>query len=102
MENLEKQFYHAMIGVYENAKDHEYFATYFKRMIDQYGGFDAAKRLLAKPGIQEGLMKLWELGCLDQSMEALVIQDRFHALFTNAEIAEAHRRLEELGYKPKE
>jgi hypothetical protein len=98
MSELEKQFHNAMIGVYENAKNHDYFATYFKRMIDQYGGLGAAKRLLAKPGIQEGLMKLWELGQLDQSMEALVIQERFRSLFTKVEINEARRRLDELGY----
>jgi hypothetical protein len=95
---LEEQFHHAMIGVYENAKDHDYFATYFKRMIDQYGGLGAAQRLLAKPEIQEGLMKLWELDCLDQSMETLVIKEKFRPLFTPAEIAEARRRLEELDY----
>jgi 5-methylcytosine-specific restriction enzyme A len=93
-----QQFQHAMIGVYENAKIHDHFTTYFKRMIDEYGGLGAAKRLLAKREIQEGLMKLWELGLLDQSMEALVIQERFRPLFTETEIAEAHRRLEELSY----
>jgi hypothetical protein len=95
---LEEQFHHAMIGVYENARDCDHFATYFKQMIDQYSGLNTAKRLLAKAGIQEGLMKLWELGLLKQSMEALVIQERFRPLFTEAEIAEARRRLSELGY----
>ena len=95
---LEMKFHQAMIGVYENAKDHQYFATYFKRMIDEYGGVGAAKRLLAKPGIQEGLMKLWEYHLLDQSMEALVIQERFQPLFTEVEIQEAKRRLEGLGF----
>ena len=95
---VESQFHHAMIGVYENARDHEYFAVYFKRMVDQHGGLGAAKRLLAKPEIQEGLMRLWELHQLDHSMEALVIQEHFRPLFTENEIAEAHRRLEELGY----
>jgi len=98
MSELENQFHHAMIGVYENAREHEYYATYFKEMVDRYGGLGAAKRLLAKPEIQDGLMKLWELHQLDQSIEALVIQERFRPLFTEAEIAEAHRRLEELGY----
>lgn len=96
--NREEQFHHTMIDVYENAKDHDYYATYFKRMIDHYGGLGTAKRLLAKSEIQEGLMKLWELGLLDQSMEALVIQERFRPLFTEAEIVEAHRRLDVLGY----
>ena len=98
MTELKKQFHHAMISVYENAKDHDYFATYFKRMIDEYGGVQAAKRLLAKQEIQEGLMKLWGMKLLNQSMEALVIQERFKSLFTDSEIAEARRRLEELGF----
>jgi hypothetical protein len=95
---LENDFHHAMIGVYEYAKNYDYFATYFKGMVDKYRGVGAAKRLLAKQEIQEGLMKLWELKCLDHSMEALVIQERFRPLFSDQEVAEAHRRLEELGY----
>ena len=98
MSTLAEQFHHAMIGVYENAKQYHYYATYFKQMIDQYGGLDAAKRLLATPEIQAGLMKLWELKILSKSMEALVLQERFRPLFTEAEIIEAQRRLEELGY----
>ena len=98
MNNLELHFHLTMIGVYENAKEHDYFANYFKQMIDQYRGLVAAKRLFAKPEIQEGLIKLWGLGMLNQSMEAHVIQDRFHSLFTEEEIAEARRRLDELGY----
>lgn len=99
MIDLEKKFHHAMIGIYENAREHEYYATYFKRMIDENGGLEAAKRLLATSEIQQGLMKLWELNLLDQSMEALVLQDRFQPLFTPDELSEAQRRLEELGYK---
>ena len=87
-----------MISVYENAKDHKYYATYFKQMIDQYGGLGAAKRLLAKSEIQPGLMKLCEMGLLSQSMEALVIQDRFRPLFSAEEVAEAIERLEALDY----
>ena len=98
MTSLEDQFHHAMIGVYQNAKEHDYFATYFKRMLDDYQGVETAKRLLAKQEIQAGLRKLWELKLLSQSMEALVIQERFKPLFTDAEIAEARRSLEELHY----
>ncbi len=59
---------------------------------------DPAQRLLAKQEIQAGLMKLWELNLLDHSVEALVIQEHFRPLFTEDEIQEARRRLEELGY----
>jgi hypothetical protein len=71
-------------------------------MVDKFRGVGAAKRLLIKQEIQEGLMKLWELQCLDQSMEALVIQERFRPLFSDQEIAEARRRLKELGYFKKD
>jgi len=98
MTSLEEQFQQAMIGVYENAKKHEYFASYFKRMIDKHGGVETAKRLLTKQEIPAGLMRLYEMGLLADSMEALVIQERFKSLFTSAEIDEAHRRLKELGY----
>ena len=98
MTDLKKQFHHAMISVHENAKDHDYFATYIKRMLDTYQGIEMAKRLLAKQEIQEGLMKLWEMKLLNHSMEAFVVQERFKSLFTEEEIAEARRRREELGY----
>ncbi len=54
-----ESFHHAMIGVYEAAKQHDYFANYFKGMLDQYGGVETGKRLLAKREIQGGLMRPW-------------------------------------------
>lgn len=98
MRSLTERFHTAMIGVYQGAKDSGYNATYFKRMVDEHGGLAAAKRLLATRDIQTGLMKLWEMGCVHLSMEALVIQKQFEPLFTEDEIAEARRRLAELGY----
>ena len=98
MSKLENQFHQAMLDIHNKAKEHERYGSYFKRMIDQHGGVIAAKRLLEKQEIQQGLRKLWELNLLNLSMEALVIQERFQPLFTSEEIAEARRRLEELGY----
>jgi len=66
MVSLDDQFHRAMVQVYENAKDHDYFATYFKRMLDEQGGVQTAKRLLASREIQAGLMRLWELGQLER------------------------------------
>jgi hypothetical protein len=42
----------------------------------------------------------WETlyNLLDDSLEAVVLQEKFRPLFTEAELAEARRRLEELGY----
>ena len=95
---LEVDFHRAMTDIYEVAKASDYFATYFKQMLDKYGGVETAKRLLAKAEIQPGLMRLWELKLLDKSVEATVLQGRFQSLFTPAELGEARRRLDELGY----
>jgi hypothetical protein len=97
MTELEIQFHHAMIGVADFANQHK-FGIRFRQMIDEHGAVDAAKRLLATRDIQTGLMRLWKMESLSKSMEALVIQARFQPLFSDHEIAEAKRRLEELGY----
>ncbi|MDO9028486.1 MAG: hypothetical protein Q7U68_06475 [Candidatus Roizmanbacteria bacterium] len=96
--NLEAEFTQALEGTIEAAKAHNYFPTYFMQMLGEYGGVGTARRLLAKQEIQQGLMKLAELELLKESMEAVVLQEKFRPLFTEAEVAEAHRRLEELGY----
>jgi len=98
MSDLPALFHKNMLQVYEKSKDRDYFETYFKGTLDQFGGMETAKRLLSKSQPQTGLFRLWELKMLDSSMEALVIQDRFHDLFTTEEINRTRQRLEELGY----
>jgi len=58
----------------------------------------AAKSLLHAEGYSEGLTALWELGRLDITMEAVVIQQPWCELFTDEELATARTRLQELGY----
>jgi hypothetical protein len=67
-------------------------------MLSEKGDLATARHLMA-PGVsQEGFVHLWECGCLDLTVEPLVLQDRFRSLFTNEELEKAHRRLEDLGY----
>ncbi len=96
--NLEDQLTNKLRGTYEAARQRGYVATYFLQMLEEHGGLETAKRLLAKSEPQAGLFELWRLDLLHESMEAVALQDKFKALFTDAELAEAHRRLEELGY----
>jgi hypothetical protein len=98
MGTLEAEFTAAMYTTYEEGKKRAYHPTYFLQMLGQYGGVETAKRLLAEREIQTGLMKLYELDLLDSSMEAYVIKERYKSLFTEEEVAEARRRLEDLGY----
>lgn len=68
-----------------------------RQMIADHGGIGAAKRLLqpAQGGrIHDGLVELALAGRIDLSAEAVVLKPRFRKLFSEAERAEARRRLD--------
>jgi len=96
--NLLEELTQALEGTIEAAKSRDYFPTYFMQMLAEYGGVETAKRLLASKEPQSGLFSLYHLGLLHESMEAVVSQEKYRSLFTEDELAEAHRRLEDLGY----
>ena len=98
--NLEGAFHEAMLNIYHAAAELGYRPTYFLRMVNEHGGLGAAKRLLSATETQEGLTKLWELGRLDISVEALVLDERWESLFSDDERRKALERLESYGYNP--
>ena len=83
--SLEGKFHREMEAIYHVASSLGYQAAYFLQMVHQHGGVVAAKRLLSTPEAQSGLTRLWELGRLDISMEALVVQERWKPLLSDAE-----------------
>lgn len=96
--SLEDQLTVALRGTYESARERGYIATYFLQMLEEHGGLETARRLLGVSEPQAGLFRLWELGLLHESMEAVVLQEKFRSLFTEAEVNEARQRLEKLDY----
>jgi hypothetical protein len=99
--SLEAEFTQALEGTIEAAKKRGYIPTYFMQMLAEHGAVQTAKRLLAKQEIQQGLMKLAELGLLADSLEAVVLKEKYRSLFEGDEIdylGEARRRLEALDY----
>ncbi len=96
---LEDEFTLALKGTIKAAKAHGYTPNFFMGMLREHGSVETAKRLLANSEPQIGLQKLWNLGILHESMEAVIWDNpEFHQLFTSQEIDEVHRRLEELNY----
>lgn len=96
---LEFNFEVEMLRLYEEAKKISYRPTIFLKMVYELGGVTAAKKLLAADDyLSEGIKKLWELGRLDLSVEALVLKPEHRNLFTEAELATAKKRLNELKY----
>jgi hypothetical protein len=89
----------ALFDLYQRTKDETWYnPTIFFRMLCDRGGLQTAKDLLATPKPSEGYTKLWELGRLDLTVEALVINPRWQNLFTPDELATARKRLNQYGY----
>ncbi len=96
---LETLFDAAMFDIYRRArKKCDYNATRFLQMLSEKGGSATAKNLLGQGSLQEGFIHLWECGCLDLTVEALVLQGNFRELFDEEELHVARQRLAELGY----
>jgi hypothetical protein len=99
-DDLEQQFHQAMLNVYQVAKrELNYSATYFLRMVSEFGGLSAARRLLAARDLSDGFTELYLKKRLDLTAEAQMIRPEFRVLFTPDEIAIAEKRLSDLGYK---
>lgn len=95
---LENQFHGGMLDVYTNAlRECQYNAKRFIQMVENHGGFEAAKILLHTHGFQYGFTELWKCKCLNLTMEALVLQPQYVALFTDEEGEIARTRLQDCG-----
>ena len=97
---VERRFHRKMVEIYQRA-DSEcgYRPTRFLQMVNERGGLAAARDLLHAARPAEGLSILWEHQRLDLSVEALVREELWRSLFTPEEIAEAEKRLRDLGYR---
>jgi hypothetical protein len=70
----------------------------FIQMLNEHGGFQTAKILLHDKKLSEGFVKLWELGRLDLTMEAIILKKSWRELFAEEELKIAKKRLIDLGY----
>ncbi|WP_405229338.1 hypothetical protein [Lentisalinibacter sediminis] len=100
-ERLEIEFHDAMLDIYRRAKSEaKYNAQRFRRMVVDHGGVEAAKLLIHADAVSDGYTALWERGRLDLTVEAMILaSDRFHALFSEEELAICRRRLADYGYQ---
>ena len=99
-ENLSRDFERAMLDACMESARLGYYPHIFIRMLGERGSVGAVKHLLSSDEAQYGLIKLYEMGVLRLSAEAHVLQAEWASLFTEAERAEARRRLDEYGYRP--
>jgi uncharacterized protein (DUF433 family) len=67
-------------------------------MVGERGGLETARVLLHSKDVSEGYTALWERGRLDLTVERLILNEKWHALFTNDERDIARKRLESYKY----
>ncbi|MCY4264056.1 MAG: hypothetical protein OXE78_04285 [Gammaproteobacteria bacterium] len=99
--SLEVQFDEAMWDIYRRARDEAgYTATIFRDMVGRQGGLQTARTLINSKVPSDGYTRLWELGRLDLTVEAIVLQSsNFHSLFTEQELEICEKRLRDYGYE---
>lgn len=68
------------------------------RPVEAADAVKTAKRMLSGNRLSDGFNQLQAKGQLDLSLEALVVDKRYTALFTDEEANEALMRLLEVGY----
>lgn len=68
------------------------------RLVEAADAVKTAKRILSSNRLSDGFQQLHAKGSLHLSLEALVVDKRYTALFTDEEANEALERLLEVGY----
>ena len=86
---------HKFIAAWEQSRAAASLMGIRMRALDVKG----AKRVLAGSRLSDGFNELAAKGALKLSLEALVVDKRFTALFTDEEANEALMRLLEAGYR---
>ena len=101
---LEEHFDAAMLNIYEQATRLKppYRASRFLQMVQGSGGKAAADQLLGSANPSAGFTELFLRGReqLKLSVEYLVLQDPWHSLFTEEQLAVARKRLVDVGVEP--
>ena len=92
---LIEEFHNKMKNIYYDAKKEvKYNATRFFSMIEKYGGYETAKKLLVNNDNTQGFTTLFMLGRKDFTMEYLIVYDqKFHCLFSTEELLICKQRL---------
>lgn len=97
--DLEGRFDAAMMNVYRRAlSECDYNATRFHQMLYDHRGLQTARILLHASDVSDGYVALWERHRLDLTVEALILQEEWHPLFSDQEREIARKRLTEYGY----
>jgi hypothetical protein len=83
------------------AREFGYHPTRFMQVVGDVGAVNAARRFAADETVHEGLWRLKELGAAHESVEHMVLDPRFRALFSVEVRRVAYAKLQSLGVTPR-
>jgi hypothetical protein len=66
--------------------------------LDEFGAVSMMHRYLKSPIIAQSFTRLWEMGRLNLSLEAIALRPEFKGLFSDEERKVAQDRLDSKGY----
>ncbi|MCL6579976.1 MAG: hypothetical protein K6T73_11480, partial [Candidatus Bathyarchaeota archaeon] len=78
---------------------YKYNPTRFLQMLERGGPIKTAVGLVMAPTYHEGFTKLWQLGRLDLTVEAIILQEPYNQLLSQEILNTARSKLEKIGYK---
>ncbi len=98
----EKHFTAFLLQLADRVKEEtggKYNPTAFRNMLYDKGGVMTAQKLINDKKPSDGYTKLWELGRLDLTVEAQVLEnEECHNLFTEDNLNACKKRLKEYEY----
>ena len=97
---LEKQFQEELIKKCELAQKQctAYRGKRFLQSIEKFGGVKTAKELIRKNKLSDEFEVLVQAGLIGLTMEAVVIESQYGALFTDDEVNWCYEVLCDYGY----
>jgi len=96
VENL--QFTHQLVAAANEAVGLGYRPTRFKQMLNTDGGFETVKRILATGRPSEGFTRLLELGRVDLTCEAIIVESRWRPFFDEGLLTRSEALLKAVHY----
>ncbi len=99
---LADEFHGAMYKLHDRAcSETGYAHPALQRMLENLGGLKTAKKLINAQNVSKGFTALRARNKLHLTTEAMIIDnERWHPLFSNAELAICRERLIEHDYRP--
>jgi hypothetical protein len=70
----------------------------FRRMLNEKGGFEAVKQIVAKREPSTGFYRLYDLGKTNLTCEAIIVETRWRTFFEADLLAIAEKRLQDFKY----